>query len=128
MPTLRERLNIPASVPREIPELDDEESLSDYEGGGGGSQRRLLTQNGGQRDGNLESAQSENSVDLRNELENDVMMGAGHPINQTDIEIASAIMNLHPSTGRDILDRIPHHSPHVVFDDSPLSYLSEGHG
>lgn len=41
MPTLRERLNIPASVPREIPELDDEESLSDYEGGGGGSHRRL---------------------------------------------------------------------------------------
>ena len=40
IPTLRERLNVPASVPREIPELDDEESISDYEGGGGGSRRR----------------------------------------------------------------------------------------
>jgi hypothetical protein len=63
-------------VPREIPELDEEDSVSDYEGGGGGSLRRQNAANG-----NLESAQSENSVDLSNDLAGDMMMGAAHPIN-----------------------------------------------
>lgn len=29
-------------------------------------------------------------------------------------------------TGRDIIEEMDHISPHVVFDDSPLSYLQDG--